>query len=91
MSKTVMPMFSSKSFVIPHLIFMYLIHFAFIFVYSVREYSNFIHLHGLYNFPSTTYLRDCLFSFDSLASAGFIVLNFYFRVILRLLRNYLTV
>ena len=34
---------------------------------------------------------ECLFSFDSLASAGFIVLNFYFRVILRLLRNYLTV
>ena len=38
-------MFSSKSFIISDLIFMYLIHFEFIFVYSVRKYPNFILLH----------------------------------------------
>ena len=70
MSKTAMPVFPFKSFVIPHLMLMSLIHFAFILftficlflfafilfcIYFVREYSDIIHLHGLYNFPSTTY------------------------------------
>ena len=36
--------------------------FEFIFVYDVRECSNFIDLQWLSSFPSTTCWRDCLFS-----------------------------
>ena len=45
MSKTVLPMFSSKSFILSGLTFRSLIHFEFIFVYGVKECSNFILLH----------------------------------------------
>ena len=38
-------MFSSKSFIVSGLTFRSLIHFEFIFVYGVRECSNFILLH----------------------------------------------
>ena len=38
-------MISSKSFIVSGLTFRYLIHFEFIFVYGVRECSNFILLH----------------------------------------------
>ena len=38
-------MFSSKVFIVYSLTFMYLIHFEFIFVYGIRECSNFILLH----------------------------------------------
>ena len=42
MSKGVLPMFSSKSFIVSGLTFRSLIHFEFIFVYGVRECSNFV-------------------------------------------------
>ena len=45
MSKSVLTLFSSKSFIVSGLTFMSLIHFEFIFVYSVRKCSNFILLH----------------------------------------------
>ena len=45
MSKSVFPMFSSKSFIVPGLTFKSLIYLEFIFVYGVRECSNFILLH----------------------------------------------
>ena len=45
MSLSVLPMFSSKSFIVSGLIFSSLIHFEFIFVYGVRKCSNFILLH----------------------------------------------
>ena len=38
-------MFSSRSFMVSGLTFKSLKHFEFIFVYGVREYSNFILLH----------------------------------------------
>ena len=44
MSKSALPMFSSKSFIVSGLSFRSLIHFEFIFVYAVREYSNSIPL-----------------------------------------------
>ena len=44
-------MFSSKSFIVSGLIFRSLIHFEFIFVYGVRECSNFILLHVAVQFP----------------------------------------
>ena len=45
MSSSVLPMFSSKSFIVSGLTFRSLIHFQFIFVYGVRKCSNFILLH----------------------------------------------
>ena len=45
MSKHVLPVFSSKSFIVSGLTFKTLIHFEFIFVYGVMECSNFILLH----------------------------------------------
>ena len=43
--QSVLPMFSSRSFMVSVLAFRSLIHFEFIFVYGVREYSNFKFLH----------------------------------------------
>ena len=45
MSKSVVPMFSSKRFIVSGLTFKSLIHFEFIFGYGVRKWSNFILLH----------------------------------------------
>ena len=45
MSENVLPMFSSKSFIVSMLTFRSLIHFEFIFVYGVGECSNFLLLH----------------------------------------------
>ena len=45
MSLNVLPMFSSKSFIVSALTFRSLIHFEFIFVYGVRKCSSFILLH----------------------------------------------
>ena len=45
MSSSVLPMLSSKSFIVSGLTFRSLIHFEFVFVYGVRKCSNFILLH----------------------------------------------
>ena len=45
MSKSVLPIFSSKGFIVSSLPFRSLIHFEFIFVYGIRECFNFIVLH----------------------------------------------
>ena len=42
MSKSVLPMFSSRSFILSGLMLRSLIHFEFIFVYNVRKCSSFI-------------------------------------------------
>ena len=44
MSKSVLPLFSSKSFEVSGLALKSLIHFELILVYGVRKYSNLIHL-----------------------------------------------
>ena len=51
---SVVPMFSSKSFIASGLTFGSLIHVEFIFVYSVRKWSSFILLQVADSFPSTT-------------------------------------
>ena len=43
--QSVLPMFSSKSFIVSGLAFRSFIHFEIIFMYGVRECSNFILLH----------------------------------------------
>ena len=45
MSRSVLPMFSHRSLMVSGLTFRSLIHFEFIFVYGIRECSNFIILH----------------------------------------------
>ena len=42
MSESVLPMFSSKSFIVSGLIFKSVMHFEFIFMYGVRKCSSFI-------------------------------------------------
>ena len=54
MSKGVLPMFSSRSFIVSGFIFRSLIHFEFIFVYGVRECSNLILLHVAVQFSQHT-------------------------------------
>ena len=44
MSESVLPMFSSRSFIVSGLTFRSSIHFEFIFVYGVRKCSSFIPL-----------------------------------------------
>ena len=57
MSSSVLPMFSSKSFIVSGLTFMSLIHFEFIFVYGVRKCSNFILLHVAVQFTQHHLLK----------------------------------
>ena len=47
MSESVLPMFSSRSFIVSGITFRSLIHFEFIFVYGVRKCSSFILLQVL--------------------------------------------
>ena len=61
MSKSVLPMFSSKSFIVSSLTFRSLIHFEFIFVYHVRECSNFILLHVAAQFFQSQLLKKLSF------------------------------
>ena len=57
MSKSVFPMFSSKSFIVSSLTSRSLIHFEFIFVYSVKECSYFILLHVAVYMPSSLHKK----------------------------------
>ena len=57
MSLSVLPMFSSKSFIVSGLTFRFLIHFEFIFVYGVRKFSNFVVLHVAVQFPQQHLLK----------------------------------
>ena len=61
MSKNVLPMFSSKSFIVSGLSFRSLIHYEFIFVFGVRECSNFILLHEAVQFPQHDLLKRLSF------------------------------
>ena len=54
MSKSVFPMFSSKSFIVSGLTLRSLIHFDFIFVFGVIVLISFFYMY-LSSFPSTTY------------------------------------
>jgi len=61
MLESVWPMFSSKSFIASSLISRSLIHFGFIFVYGVRECSNFILLHVAIQFSQHHLLKGLSF------------------------------
>ena len=61
MSESVLPMFSSRSFIVSGLTFRSLIHFEFIFVYGVRKCSNFILLQVVYQFSQHHLLKRLFF------------------------------
>ena len=63
MSKSVLPMFSSGSFIVFGLTFRSFIHFEFIFVYVVRECSNFILSHVAVPFSQHCLLKRLSFFF----------------------------
>ena len=57
MSSSVLPVFSSKSYIFSGLTFRFLIHFEFIFVSGVRSCSNFILLHVAVQFSQHHLLK----------------------------------
>ena len=61
MSSSVLPMFSSKSFIASGLTFRSLIHCEFTFVYGVRKCSNFILLHVAVQFKAP-FMEDAVFA-----------------------------
>ena len=61
MSESVLPMFSSRSFIVSGLTFRSLIYFEFIFVYGVRKCSSFILLQILEIFPAPL-VKEIVFS-----------------------------
>ena len=61
MSNSVLPMFSSRSFIVSGLTFKSLIHFEFIFGYGVRKCSNFILLHVAVQFSKHGLLKKLSF------------------------------
>ena len=61
MSMTVLPMLSSRSFIVSSLTFKFLIHFKFIFVCDVTECSNFILLHVAVQFTQHHLLKRSSF------------------------------
>ena len=61
MSKSVLPMFSSESFIVSGITFRSLIHFEFIFVYDVRECPNIILLNCYPVFPAPL-IEETVFS-----------------------------
>ena len=66
-SKTVLPMFSSRSFIVSGLAFVSLIHFLVVSVYDVRECSNFILLHVAIHFSQHYLLKGLSFLLPSLS------------------------
>ena len=61
MSKSILPMFFSRSFMVSGLTFMSLAHFEFIFVYDVRKYSSLIVLYEAVQL-SQHLLKSCIYS-----------------------------
>jgi len=61
MSESVLPMFSSRSFIVFDFTFRSLIHLEFIFVYGVRKCSNLILLHVVGQFSQNHFLKRLSF------------------------------
>ena len=60
-SENVLPMFSSKNFIVSGLTFRSLTHFEFVFVYGVRKYYSFILLHIVDQFSKHHFLERLSF------------------------------
>ena len=68
MSESVLPMFSSGSYIVSGLTFRSLIHLEFIFVYGVRKCSSFILLQVVDQFSQHHFLKRLSFLYCILAS-----------------------
>ena len=68
MSDNVLPLFSSRSFIVSDHTFRSLISLEFIFVYDVKEWSNFILLHVVVQFSQHHLLKRLSFIHYVLAS-----------------------
>ena len=78
MLKSVMLMFPSRSFMVSGLTFRSLLRFEFIFVYDVRECSNYILLHGAVQFSQHDLLKRVSFLHCvSLPPLSSVLLNLY--------------
>ena len=62
MSESVLPMFSSRSFIVSGLTFRSLIHLEFIFVYGVRECRSTILLHVAVQFSQQNLFKEAVCS-----------------------------
>lgn len=62
MSKSNLPIFSSRDFIVSGLKFKCLMHFKLIFVYDVREYSNLIQLHVDVQIFPALHIEGAIFS-----------------------------
>ena len=81
MSKNDLAMFSSRSFILSSLTSKSLIHFEFIFVYGVRECSNFILLYVAFLY--STIVLYCIVGFNIVYSITFCLMVLdYFQVLL---------
>ena len=96
----VLPMFSSKSFIVSGLTFRSLIHFEFIFVYGVRKCSSFILLqvidqfsqHHLLEIVFSTFYIFASFVKDKVSVGAWVYLwDFYFVPLILSLCQYHTV
>ena len=63
MLESVLPMFSSSSFIVSGLMFRSLIYFEFIFVYGIRKCSSFILLQVVDQFSQNHLLKRLSFTF----------------------------
>ena len=61
-------MFSSKDFIVWSLIFRFLTHFEFIFVYGVREGSDIILLHVVIQFSQHHFLKRVSFPLEKMVN-----------------------
>ena len=76
MSERVLPMFSSRSFIVSGLMFRSLIHFEFIFVYGVRKCSSFILLQVVDQFSQHHLLKRLSF-FHCISLPPLLKIRFY--------------
>ena len=68
MSKSALPMFSSKNFIVSSLTFRSSVHFEVVFVYGSRKCSTFIVLHVVVRFPRHHLLKTLSFLLSVLRS-----------------------
>ena len=71
MSESVLPMFSSRSFIVSGLTFRSLIYFEFIFVYGVRKCSSFILLQVVDQFSQHHLLMRITYNLDYCTQQGY--------------------
>ena len=70
MSESVLPMFSSRSFIVSGLTFRSLIHFEFIFVYGVRKCSSFILLQVVDQFSQHNLFKEIVWERERVGRFG---------------------